>query len=165
VAAAVAAGEAALSGRPQAVKVKSMAGKDIHEALRQIDFFSDYSSAELDELLEVGQWIKYPSGRAIITEEDTQLDLFVLVRGQVKVVKNGKVLATLHPGDSFGEITALTRTPRTAHVIAKGECYCVRFEAINLHRLSTELQLKLVKKLLFTLADRLAALNRKFCVT
>jgi CRP-like cAMP-binding protein len=91
--------------------------------------------------------------------------MYVLVRGLVKVVKNGKTLAQLNPGDVFGEISALAKTPRTAHVIARGECYCVRFDAIHLHQLKQDTQVKLLRKLLFTLAHRLAALNRKFALT
>ena len=142
-----------------------MCALDVHEVLSQIDFFRDYSKSEIDQLLEVGQWIKFSSGQAIINEGSDDQEMYVLVRGQVHVVKNRKILARLNPGDSFGEISALAQTPRTAHVIAHSECYCVRFEPRLLNRLPAEIQLKLIKKLLFTLAQRLAVLNRKFAVT
>ena len=142
-----------------------MSDTDIYQTLTQIDFFRDFSREDVNELLNVAQWVKYESGHAIITEGKEGHDMYVLVRGNAKVVKNGKTLAALSPGDCFGEISALAKTPRSAHIIARGPCFCVRFESIQLHRLPTELQLKIFKKLLFTLAFRLTALNRKFSVT
>jgi CRP-like cAMP-binding protein len=139
--------------------------ESVYQALHQIDFFREYSREDVEELLRVGQWVKYNSGACIIQEGANDLDMYVLVRGQVKVIKNRKTLAVLNPGDSFGEISSLAATPRTAHVMAHGDVYCVRFEPRLLNRLPVDLQLKIVRRLLFTLAERLAVLNRKFAVT
>ena len=139
--------------------------KNIVEALSQVDFFRDFSDEEIERLLAEGQWVKFPSGGTIIQEGADDLYLYVLVRGQVNVIKNNKVLAQINAGESVGEISALARMPRTARVIAHGECFCLRFEPHRIDRLPTQIQLKLVKRLLYALAGRLSAINRRFVVT
>ncbi|MBU2548949.1 MAG: cyclic nucleotide-binding domain-containing protein [Proteobacteria bacterium] len=138
---------------------------DIKKAIRQIEFFRDFSDDEAERLLNCSQWVKFGLGQTIISEGGDDQYLYILVRGQVNVVKNRKVLAQINAGDSFGEISSLARSPRTAHVIARKECFCLRLEPFRIDSLPVEIQLKLVKKLLYTLADRLISINRRYVVT
>ncbi|MEW5721870.1 MAG: cyclic nucleotide-binding domain-containing protein [Thermodesulfobacteriota bacterium] len=136
--------------------------KDLVKTLRQLEFFRNFSGEETEKLLHISQWVKAGAGQCLITESADDRYLYVLVRGQANVVKQGKLLAVLSPGEIFGEISALAGSPRSAHVIAKTECYCVRFEPLLLDRLPQEIELKLVKNILYTLAHRLTALNRRY---
>jgi CRP-like cAMP-binding protein len=135
--------------------------KDYPEILKNIEFFQDFSVEEIDRLVECGAWVKADPGERIITEGEDDLFLYVLVKGQVSVIKNGKVLANLQSGDSFGEIGALARTPRTAHVVARDQCYCLRFDPNQISKMEVELQLKFVKQILYAMAARLTSLNRR----
>lgn len=134
------------------------------EILCDMAFFKDFSSEQIDRLIEFGSWVKAGRGERIITEGEADFYLYVLIKGSVAVVKNGKTLATLSPGDTFGEIGALTGETRTAHVMAREECYCLRMAPARIEALEVELQLKLVKKILFTMSRRLAQTNRRLVV-
>lgn len=134
------------------------------EILRQIDFFQNFSRSEIDSIIDCGAWVHSSRGERIITEGETDLFLYVLIKGQVNVVKNGKVLAVIKAGDSFGEIAALAGSPRTAHVITKEECYCLRFDPFQINQMEVKLQLKFVKKILYTMASRLVTLDRRFAI-
>jgi len=138
--------------------------KEPSEILAQMDFFRDFFRAEIDEVLAAGRWFRFAPGQTIIAEGENDLYFYILVRGRVKVVKNKKTLATLRDGDSFGEIGAMAKTPRTAYVITQSECYCLRFDPQRIEALPNDVQLKLLKKLLYSLADRLTSLNRRFAV-
>jgi len=131
------------------------------EVIGQINFFKDFSTKEVGDVLKAGSWVKAEPGERIITEGDDDLYLYILLKGQVSVLKSGNVLAMLHPGDSFGEIGALARSPRTAHVVAKDQVFCLRFEPAQIDRMDTGLQLKFVKKILYTMADRLIQVDRR----
>jgi len=60
---------------------------------------------------------------------------FVIASGGALVVREGKTVATLGPGDFFGELSVLDGKPRNAQVIADGETVCLAlatwdFEAV-----------------------------------
>ena len=129
--------------------------------LKGLDFFYSFSAEEVECVAEAGSWVKACAGERIITEGDNDLYLYILVKGHVNVIKNSKVLAVLQSGDSFGEIGALVRSPRTAHVLSREECYCLRFDPVQIDSLESTLQLKFVKQILYTMAARLSDLNRR----
>lgn len=62
----------------------------------------------------------------MIREGDLGSTLFVIVEGQAVVSRGGKKLATLVPGDFFGEISLLDGGPRTATVAADTPLSVVR---------------------------------------
>ena len=52
---------------------------------------------------------------------DPGRELFVLLKGTARVVRNGRTLRKLGKGDHFGEISLIDHRPRTASVIAETE--------------------------------------------
>ncbi|MEW6263071.1 MAG: cyclic nucleotide-binding domain-containing protein [Thermodesulfobacteriota bacterium] len=132
----------------------------ILQLLADIDFFNGFSSEELSDLLEAGEWSKAPAGKNIITEGEHDLYMYVLIQGQVDVVLNEKILSTLGSGDTFGEF-GLMGGRRTAHVAAKTECLLLGFNADRLNMVPLPLQIKFLKKILFTMFARLQKVNRR----
>jgi methyl-accepting chemotaxis protein len=82
-----------------------------------------------------GEQKKFTSGEKIISEGDTKTDtMYFVLDGNVKVVKsigtlNEKTLATLKPGDLFGEMALFLKEPRTASIVASGNA-----TVIEIHR-------------------------------
>lgn len=92
------------------------------EALR---FFSAFPRQALAELLGSTSVRSYAAGDPIVREGEYGDSLFLIVEGTVVVEgtdpRGQKVtLATLGPGDFFGEVAVLTGKPRTATVVAQG---------------------------------------------
>jgi CRP-like cAMP-binding protein len=131
------------------------------EVIGKIEFFREFSTEEVDDVIKAGSWVKAEPREQIITEGDKDVFLYILLKGQVSVVKGRKILAVLQAGDSFGEIGALAGSPRTAHVIAKEQVFCLRFDPSQIDQMETGLQLKFVKKILYTMAERLILLDRR----
>lgn len=132
----------------------------ILQLLEGIDFFSGFTDDEMNELLEAGEWSKAALGEHIITEGELDLYMYVLIQGKVDVVLNDKVLSELQAGDTFGEF-GLMGGRRTAHVVARGDCLLLGFNADRLNWLDLPLQIKFLKKILFTMFARLQKVNRR----
>lgn len=102
----------------------------------------DRSSLELvsDRVIDV----TFGPGHVIARQGDVGTGFFVIVSGSVRVVRDGVTIATLGPGEFFGELSVLDGLPRTAQVIALEPTECLAlatwdFEALVRERPSIAL--------------------------
>lgn len=89
--------------------------------LSEVPLFSGCSKKELELISKHSEHIKVPAGKALTTEGKIEYEFFMIVDGKAKVVKGGKQVNTLGPGDFFGELALLDRSPRNATVTADTE--------------------------------------------
>ncbi|MBI2991198.1 MAG: cyclic nucleotide-binding domain-containing protein [Deltaproteobacteria bacterium] len=66
--------------------------------------------------------LEYEDNAAIVVENDIGYAMYVIYQGRVLVVRKGNKIAELETGDFFGEISLVTRAPRTATVKAVKNC-------------------------------------------
>jgi CRP/FNR family cyclic AMP-dependent transcriptional regulator len=81
--------------------------------------------------------VDFPAGHVIARQGEIGTGFFVVVAGAVRVVRDGAVLATLGPGEFFGELSVLDGKPRNAMVAAETATSCLAlatwdFEAVLL---------------------------------
>jgi CRP-like cAMP-binding protein len=86
------------------------------DLIRRVPLFGSASKAELEEIASIADEIDLPEGKALITEGDTGREFFVLVEGTADVERGGKKVASIGPGDFFGEIALIAKTPRNATI-------------------------------------------------
>ncbi len=134
--------------------------KTLLQYLQELDFFKVFTRDEVEELLWAGEWTKVKPEEVIIQEGEVDVYLYVMIQGEASVILADRVLAVLQPGETFGEF-GLMGVKRTAHVVAKTECLLLGFSADRLNLIHTDIQLKLLKQLLFTLLARLSKVDRK----
>ena len=77
------------------------------DTLRKLEFFGHFSDVELWEVLRLAAWHKHPPDTTLIHENDIGSSFFILVAGEVKVVKQERLLNVLKPGECFGEMAYL----------------------------------------------------------
>jgi CRP-like cAMP-binding protein len=96
---------------------------DIRGFLQTIPFFADtLDPSHLDALAAGARVEDYDAGTTIIREQDGGDSMFVIVSGSLSVaIEHGggkRQVATLNPGQFFGEMSLLTGIPRLATVTA-----------------------------------------------
>ncbi|MFN7132567.1 MAG: Crp/Fnr family transcriptional regulator [Myxococcales bacterium] len=101
---------------------------------------------------------EFPRGTVLFREGDTGKEMYVIQAGRVAISKQvrdvEKVLATLGPGEFFGEMAIISNKPRTATATVAEPAKCLvidpkTFEAMV--RGNAEIAIRMIKKL----ADRL----------
>lgn len=90
-----------------------------HSPLADLSFFAGWSSSELRQLDRVAEHVTYDPLEHLTRQGTTGYEFLVLLQGEVDVIVDGHVVASLGAGDHLGELALLDGRPRTASVVAK----------------------------------------------
>jgi CRP/FNR family transcriptional regulator, cyclic AMP receptor protein len=86
--------------------------------LRDIEIFSHLSKSELERVAGWLQTQSVPAGHQLVREGAFAHEFFLIEDGEASVLQDGEHIATLGPGDFFGEIGLIETERRTASVVA-----------------------------------------------
>ncbi|HXI44699.1 MAG TPA: cyclic nucleotide-binding domain-containing protein [Candidatus Acidoferrales bacterium] len=109
------------------------------ELLAGCPLFKGIDAEGLDALAHKATQVEFPAGHVIARQGEIGTGFFVVIEGHVRVVRDGAVVATLGPGEFFGELSVLDRQPRNAMVSAEVPTTCLAlaswdFEAVLLEQ-------------------------------
>ena len=96
-------------------------GEESQELLRRVPLFAELSDSELDRVASVAIPRSYPKGVRVFHEGDSSDACYIVRLGDLRVTRehsDGRAiaLATLGPGDIFGELAMLDGGSRSASV-------------------------------------------------
>jgi CRP-like cAMP-binding protein len=125
------------------------------ELIRNVPLFSRCSRAEVKEIAKLADEIDLREGKEMTREGAPGREFFVLLEGAADVKKKGRKINTLGPGDFFGEISLVSRQPRTATVTAASPVRALVVTDYSFrHLLDESPQIK--TKVMEAMAERLA---------
>ena len=93
--------------------------------LSRVPMFSSLGKKSLQTIADSASERTFNPGDAIVTQGEVGIGLFLVAEGQVNVEKSGKTVATLGPGNYFGEMALLDEQPRSANVRAASQARCL----------------------------------------
>ncbi|HEX5768251.1 MAG TPA: serine/threonine-protein kinase, partial [Burkholderiales bacterium] len=141
----------------------SLGDADKFAALRVLGFFKRFAEAELWEVMRIGQWQRVAAGTEIVREGEPGDFFCVLLEGEARVTKNGKLISVLGPGECFGEMAYLSaeRRERGATVTAARDAHIVRVPTAELERASVGCRAHFDRAFVSILVERLNRANMR----
>jgi CRP-like cAMP-binding protein len=85
--------------------------------LERVPLFAGLSPKEREKVARWADTVDLPEGKHLLDEGRLPHEFFVILEGEVEVLHEGNRLATLGPGDFFGEIALIEHGRRTASVV------------------------------------------------
>ena len=147
--------ELSLAGSELERLVSEVAEQERHALVKDLSFFSGFTYEETREILRGSDWVQASTGDLIVNEGEVDDCFYVFITGEAGVWRGGTRIASLAPGDCFGEM-ALIGQPRTASIGALAPSNLLKLRASRLEQMSVATQLKFTKVFLQTLVERLA---------
>jgi CRP-like cAMP-binding protein len=98
---------------------RKLAAADKLEMLAGIKLFAGCSREELMQLASLFDEVERPPGTVLVREGEAGQEFFVIVEGTLSATLHGRRIASLGPGDFFGEMSLLESAPRAATIVAE----------------------------------------------
>ena len=128
---------------------------DHYEArLANVPLFRACSKHDLRLIARLADADTCRAGDVLVRQGRRGNELYVIVEGEADVTRDGEKLATLSPGDYFGELAVLRPGPRTATVTATTDMEILIVTARELAILLSDVPL-FARKLLTGMAGRI----------
>ncbi len=129
----------------------------------QIPLFNEVPQHRLRSIVQVARRERFTTGDVVIREGEVGSTLYVIRSGRMHVVREGDqghsvVLATLGPGEFFGELSVIDQQPRVANVVAIEPTRCLALASWDLNAVLGE-NPQVAPALLRVVARRLRAVT------
>jgi serine/threonine protein kinase len=132
-------------------------------SLKRVPMLSGLSDAEIWELARAGKWSRLERAKNIVHEGEPGQSFFFVAKGEVKIVRQNRLLNMVNAGEFFGEMAYIWggELPRHATADAMSDLLLAEFDPAALAQMSLGGQLQLVKALTRNVVDRLALANAR----
>jgi len=128
------------------------------EVLKQMPLFRHLTYKEIIRVLNLTEVSDFGAGEDILKEDEPGDELYILLRGRIRLHKDGAFITTLLPGSHLGEMALVDRTPRSVTATAEERSRLLilrRRDFYEIIRKDPPLSVKLLWSFVQVLAERL----------
>jgi CRP/FNR family cyclic AMP-dependent transcriptional regulator len=122
--------------------------------------FSECSRSELRTIAKAAKPVSVKVGTTVCDEGEVGQTFYFILSGKAAVIRHGRRVAELGPGEYFGELALLDRLPRSATVKALTDMELLAISQKDFNKLLTASP-ALTRKLLVATASRLRNADAK----
>lgn len=127
--------------------------------LDKVPIFGSLSERQLRKLAQGLAQREFPEGTTVVKQGEKGIGFYLVLDGAVEVRRKGRKLASLRPGDFFGEMALFDETVRNADVVATKPTRCAVLAKWEFWGVAMD-QPKMLRGMLEELARRLGETNR-----
>ena len=113
--------------------------------LRAVPLFASMAEGDLRRIATFATEDSVPAGATIMREGDYSNEMVAIESGTADVIRGGDTVASLGPGEVFGEIGVLERELRTATIVASSPMRLIRLTNWDVKRLPRETRARLAE--------------------
>lgn len=120
------------------------------ELLSSCRLFSGVAGPDLALVADRAVEVDFPANHVTARKGEIGTGFFLIVSGNVKVIRGGAEVALLGPGDFFGELSVLDGQPRVAQVVSTEPTRCLALASWDFEQAllaSPELSLQILRGL------------------
>lgn len=133
---------------------------EVLTVLRDVPLFAALSRRQLRAMAAACSTVRRSAGDVLVRELDVAQHLLVVVEGTASVLRHGRPVATIGPGDTIGEMSLIDGLPRSASVVASEDVFAVVLYATHVRRLLRE-EPSICGKLLLAQTRRLREVDER----
>ena len=130
--------------------------------LKRVPLFTELPPADLKQIASIAGEHLFAAGETISAEGELGEEMYIIVSGEVRVIARGKQgkeveIVRRTPGEYVGEMSIISREPRMASLVAKGEVRVLCIEQAEFEeilRLRPETSLALMRVLCERLKEK-----------
>ncbi len=144
-------------------RTDEVADSEKFNTLRAMEFFGEFTDAELWEVVRISAWQDAAPGTALIRQGEVGNYFCILASGEVKVTKRNRLLNILNAGECFGEMSYLSRqtNERSADVISLAPSRVITIRVDDLAHASDACRHRFDRAFMSILVERLTMANNR----
>ena len=125
--------------RVRLVGLYQILGMKVDQAvLEESSLFSDMTEYQRRKAILISELHEFAAGDLLVEQDTVGRSMYLILSGQVQVIRRdgdqSRLLATLHPGQVFGEIGYIREMQRTADVRALSAVSALRFDYLRMQK-------------------------------
>jgi CRP/FNR family transcriptional regulator, cyclic AMP receptor protein len=131
-----------------------MARSSYLDQLKEVPLFASFNKRDLRRVARASDEVDIRPGYVIVEQDRSGHGFYLILEGTASVRRNNRKVATLGPGEYFGELALLDRGPRNATVVADDQMRLLVLGPREFGAVLDEIP-GLARKMLTTMAQRL----------